>query len=137
MKLRNLSKNITPFPMTSLDTVEKAYELFGKGDIDSLRLLMDDEISFITYGDYSHAGSYVGPDEVIDKNFSVLAQNIPTLSITPTRLWESEGTIFVRVELTDGELKTDSIHVWTLEGEKLKTFEAFEDTQTVAKMIKA
>ena len=43
----------------------------------------------------------------------------------------------MRVELTDGELKTDSIHVWTLEGEKLKTFEAFEDTQTVAKMIKA
>ena len=43
----------------------------------------------------------------------------------PTRLWESKGTIFVRVELTDGELKTDSIHVWTLEGEKLKIFEAF------------
>ena len=111
--------------MTSLETVENAYELFGKGDIDSLRLLMDDEISFITYGDYSHAGSYVGPDEVIEKNSSVLAQNIPTLSIPPTRLWESKGTIFVRVELTDGELKTDSIHVWTLEGEKLKIFEAF------------
>ena len=55
--------------MTSLETVENAYELFGKGDIDSLRLLMDDEISIITYGDFSHAGSYVRPDEVIEKNF--------------------------------------------------------------------
>jgi len=123
--------------MTSLETVEKAYELFAKGDIDGLRLLMDDKISFITYGDYSHAGSYVGPDEIIEKNFSVLAQNIPTLSLTPTRLWESEGTIFVRVSLTDGDLKTDSIHVWTLQDEKLKTFEAFEDTQTIARMIKS
>ena len=123
--------------MTSLETVEKAYELFAKGDIDGLRLLMDDKISFITYGDYSHAGSYVGPDEIIEKNFSVLAQNIPTLSLTPTRLWESEGTIFVRVSLTNGDLKTDSIHVWTLQDEKLKTFEAFEDTQTIARMIKS
>jgi ketosteroid isomerase-like protein len=70
--------------MTNLEIVEKAYDLFGKGDMDSLRSLMDDKISFITYGDYSHAGSYVGPDEVIEKNFSVLAQNIPTLSITPS-----------------------------------------------------
>ena len=123
--------------MTNLEIVEKAYDLFGKGDMDSLRPLMDDKISFITYGDYSHAGSYVGPDEVIEKNFSVLAQNIPTLSITPIRLWESEGTIFVSVEATDGDIKSDSIHVWTLEGEKLKTFEAFEDTQTIAKMIKS
>ena len=123
--------------MTDLEIVERAYDLFGKGDMDSLRSLMDDEISFITYGDYIHAGSYVGPDEVIEKNFSALAQNIPTLSITPIRLWESEGTIFVRVEATDGDIKSDSIHVWTLEGEKLKTFEAFEDTQTIAKMIKS
>jgi ketosteroid isomerase-like protein len=123
--------------MTNLEIVEKAYDLFGKGDMDSLRALMDDKISFITYGDYSHAGSYVGPDEVIEKNFSVLAQNIPTLSITPIKLWESGGTIFVRVEATDGDIKSDSIHVWTLEGEKLKTFEAFEDTQTIAKMIKS
>jgi ketosteroid isomerase-like protein len=123
--------------MTNLEIVEKAYDLFGKGDMDSLRALMDDKISFITYGDYSHAGSYVGPDEVIEKNFSVLAQNIPTLSITPIKLWESGGTIFVRVEATDGDIKSDSIHVWTLEGEKLKTFEAFEDTQAIAKMIKS
>ena len=129
--------NSYKFVMTDLEIVERAYDLFGKGDMDSLRSLMDDEISFITYGDYSHAGSYVGPDEVIEKNFSALAQNIPTLSITPIRLWESEGTIFVRVEATDGDIKSDSIHVWTLEGEKLKTFEAFEDTQTIAKMIKS
>ena len=129
--------NSYEFVMTDLEIVERAYDLFGKGDMESLRSLMDDKISFITYGDYSHAGSYVGPDEVIEKNFSVLAQNIPTLSITPIRLWESEGTIFVRVEATDGDIKSDSIHVWTLEGEKLKTFEAFEDTQTIAKMIKS
>jgi hypothetical protein len=41
------------------------------------------------------------------------------------------------VEATDGDIKSDSIHVWTLEGEKLKTFEAFEDTQAIAKMIKS
>ena len=123
--------------MTNLEIVEKAYQLFGEGDIESFRLLMDDQVSFITYGDYAFAGSYVGPDEIIEKNFAVLAQSIPTLSLKPIRYWECDGTIFVRVVLTDGTLETESIHMWTVEGEKLKSFEAFEDTQTIAKMVKS
>ena len=47
--------------MTNLEIVEKAYQLFGEGDIENFRLLMDDQVSFITYGDYAFAGSYVGP----------------------------------------------------------------------------
>ena len=69
--------------MTNLEIVEKAYQLFGEGDIENFRLLMDDQVSFITYGDYAFAGSYVGPDEIIEKNFAVLAQSIPTLSLKP------------------------------------------------------
>ena len=37
------STKLTPFPdLTNLETVEKAYQLFGEGDIESLRQLMDD-----------------------------------------------------------------------------------------------
>ena len=123
--------------MTNLETVEKAYQLFGEGDIESLRQLMDDQVSFITYGDYAFAGSYNGPTEIIEKNFSVLAQSIPTLSLKPIRYWECDDTIFARVLLTDGSLKTESIHMWSVQDNKLKTFEAFEDTQTIAKMVKS
>ena len=123
--------------MTNLETVEKAYQLFGAGDIESLRQLMDDQVSFITYGDYAFAGSYNGPTEIIEKNFSVLAQSIPTLSLKPIRYWECDDTIFARVLLTDGSLKTESIHMWSVQDNKLKTFEAFEDTQTIAKMVKS
>ena len=58
--------------MTNLETVEKAYQLFGAGDIESLRQLMDDQVSFINYGDYAFAGSHIGPSEIIERTFRFL-----------------------------------------------------------------
>ena len=123
--------------MNNIELVKSAYESFGKGDMETFKSLLSDQFVFKVPGEYSHAGVFNGADDVIENCFSKLKQNIPSFHVTPVQFWESGDTVFVKVELKSDDMSTDGLHMHVVSDGKAQSFEAFEDTQAIAKAVKS
>ena len=123
--------------MNNIELVKSAYESFGKGDMETFKSLLSDQFVFKVPAEYSHAGVFNGADDVIENCFSKLMQNIPSFHLTPVQFWESDDTVFVKVELKSDDMLTDGLHMHVVSDGKAQSFEAFEDTQAIAKAVKS
>ena len=120
--------------MDNLELVKLAYESFGKGDMETFSSLLSDQFVFKVPGDFEHAGEFTGAEDVITNCFAKLVENIPSFTVTPIQFWEAEDTVFVKVEIKGEGLSTDGLHMHVVTDGKAQSFQAFEDTQIVAKM---
>ena len=120
--------------MDNLELVKLAYESFGKGDMETFSSLLSDQFVFKVPGDFEHAGAFTGAEDVITNCFAKIVENIPSFTVTPIQFWEAEDTVFVKVEIKGEGLSTDGLHMHVVTDGKAQSFQAFEDTQIVAKM---
>ncbi len=116
---------------TNEQVVKNAYSTFAAGDMEAWRDLHSDDLSFTIYGDLPQSGTHHGTDAVIANVFEVIPQYWPGFSLEHISIDSVDDKVYVVNRMTAEGLDTYALHLFTLEGGKIKTFTAFDDTDSL------
>jgi len=119
----------------NLGIVENLYQAFANGTVKDITSLMDEDVEWLVAGPATipFAGSYCGKSEV-ERFFSNAISQIEVVEQTIDRYIPSGNTVAVliyehmRVKSTGKEYRTNAVHLYVLENEKIVRFEEFVDT---------
>lgn len=119
------------------EIIEKLYAGFAAGDVPTVLGAMDPEISWTEAAGFPYAGTYVGPDAVLQNVFMRLATEWEGFAAVPST-YVSEGETVVAIgeysgtyNATGKSMKTPMVHVWTLKDGRIVNFVQHCDTVLV------
>jgi ketosteroid isomerase-like protein len=118
----------------NLQVVQKAYECFGRGDLDGIFDLLLDRVSWVTpeVEGAPHYGSKHGKDGAREFFHGLMASEIFEV-FEPRQFLADEDRVFVlgrfviTVRATGKTWESDWIHMFTLEDGKIAAFREFFD----------
>jgi ketosteroid isomerase-like protein len=122
----------------NVDIVRRGYEAFGRGDLDSLLSLFDDNIEWISSGpaDLPTAGTRRGREQV--REFFNAVNEVFDIQRFEPQTFIAQGDRVVvlgedssRVKATGKTIDGQWAHVFTLAGEKVIGFREYVDTAAV------
>ena len=120
---------------SNVDVVRKGYEAFGRGDLNGLLALLDEQISWVAPGppELATSGRRTGRQEV-GAFFGTLNEIFDIQRFEPTDFIAQGDRVVVlgsetaRVRANDAVVDLDWVHVFTLRGGKVVAFQEFFDT---------
>jgi hypothetical protein len=77
---------------TNKQLIQGAYQAFAEGDVPKVLGLMDDKIEWTEAEGFPLAGTYVGPQAVVDGVFMRLGEIGDEFTVTPTRFLTEDDT---------------------------------------------
>lgn len=121
--------------MNNTEIVKKAYECFGRGDIEALMELYSDDVSWETpkVDNASYTGSRRGK-EAVSEFFELLAKSETFSKFEPTEFIAEGDKVVVlgrseaNVIATGKTFSTEWVHISTLSDGKISGFKEFFDT---------
>ncbi len=128
----------------NLDVVRRGYDAFGRGDIDALLELFDEQIQWVTPGpsELATSGRRTGRQEV-GQFFASVNELFDVQRFEP-RDYIAQGDRVVvlgveaaRVRSTGKMLELDWVHVFTMRTGKVIAFQEFFDTAAVVAAMSA
>ncbi len=128
----------------NLDVVRRGYDAFGRGDIDALLELFDEQIQWVTPGpsELATSGRRTGRQEV-GQFFASVNELFDVQRFEP-RDYIAQGDRVVvlgveaaRVRSTGKLLELDWVHVFTMRTGKVIAFQEFFDTAAVVAAMSA
>ena len=128
----------------NLDVVRRGYDAFGRGDIDALLELFDEQIQWVTPGpsELATSGRRTGRQEV-GQFFASVNELFDVQRFEPREYIAQGDRIVVlgeetaRVRATGKTLDLDWVHVFTLRNGKVVAFQEFFDTAAVVAAMSA
>jgi ketosteroid isomerase-like protein len=124
--------------MSNVDVVRGAYESFAAGDVPAVLATFDDKIEWTEAAGFAYAGTYIGPQAVVDGVFMRLGTEWDGFSAVPEQII-SEGDTVVSIGWYGGTYRSTGkpvharfAHVWKLADGKVVTFEQIVDTVKTA-----
>jgi ketosteroid isomerase-like protein len=128
----------------NVEIVRRGYEAFGRGDIDTLLSLLDENIEWTTPGppELPTAGTRRGRQQVGE--FFQLLDDVFEIQRFDAKAFISEGDRVVvlgddtsRIKATGKVLDAQWAHVHTLKGGKIVSFQEYLDTAAVVAELRA
>ena len=116
------------------EIIEQAYASFGAGDIPAALAAFADDIRWVEPDGLPYAGTYVGPQAVLEGVFMRLGQIGDHFSVVPERFVADGDTVVALGHLawkhkdTGAPALVKTAHVWTFEGGKATSFLQHVDT---------
>ena len=128
----------------NLDVVRRGYDAFGRGDINALLELFDDQIQWVTPGpsELATSGRRTGRQEV-GQFFALVNELFDVLRFEPKEYIAQGdrivvlGTEAARVRSNGKMLELDWVHVFTMRTGKVVAFQEFFDTAAVVAAMSA
>jgi len=127
--------------VTNLEVVQRAYEAFGRGDVEAVVAALDQQIEWIE-GDVDglpYAGTHHGVEAVVNNVFAQMPTTYDEFALAPQQWVDGGGTIVMLGEITlrkDGREATQRVaQVWTMRDGRAVRFESFSDTLQTARML--
>ncbi len=126
--------------ITNKEIVEGAYANFAKGDIPAALAVMDESIEWTEADGYVLAGTYVGPQAVVEGVFMRLGEVGDQFTISPDQLVADGDTVVAlgtcswKHKATGAPATVKMVHVWTVEDGKLARFQQHIDTVKVREL---
>ncbi len=117
------------------------YERFAAGDVAAVVAAFADDISWTEAEGFPLAGTYVGPQAVVDNVFMRLGEFSDNWSVVVERLVADGNTVVADGKYTWNNKESGQpcearmAHVWTLEGGKATAFLQHVDTLRVREQI--
>jgi uncharacterized protein len=114
----------------SKQTLERLYDAFGRGDMETVGATYADDIEWRVNGPSPVAGTYRGRDAVFEFFGEMMAQYEGTLSVEVTAMTADDEHGFVRVKETasrPAEVSYSGIHAWRFRDGRCAGFESFYD----------
>jgi uncharacterized protein len=119
---------------TNIDIVRAHYAASARGNIDEMMANVSPEVRWTEMAGFPCAGTWIGPQAVVDNVFTVLGREwigyrfeLQTL-IDGGEQIVGVGTYRGTYRATGKEMEVRVAHVWKLRGGKIVAFEQFTDT---------
>ena len=123
--------------MTSKELVQKAYDCFATGDMDTFRTLYHADVVVKTNGMHKFSGTYNGLDNWMNNNLMHVPTHFDNFKIE-SKLVIAEGDyVFVLAHGTATGMDGDFGHLFKVENEKITEFHLLDDSQKIAHAMKA
>jgi len=120
--------------MGNVDIVRGAYESFAAGDVPAVMAALDEEVEWTEAAGFAYAGTYVGPQAVLDGVIMRLATEWDGVSVTPDEL-VGDGDTVVSIGWYGGPFRETGkqvharfAHVSTFADERIVRFEQIVDS---------
>jgi hypothetical protein len=125
---------------TNKEFVETAYANFAQGDVPAALAAMDESIEWTEADGFPLAGTYVGPQAVLEGVFMRLGEIGDDFALAFDQ-FVAEGDTVVALgnyswkhKVTGAPAKVKMAHVWTVADGKLATFQQHVDTLRVSEL---
>ncbi len=125
---------------TNKEIVEGLYESFAHGDVPAVLGAMADDIQWSEADGFPLAGTYVGPQAVLEGVFMRLGEIGEEFAAVPDQ-FVAEGDTVVALGNYNWKRKSSGepavvkmVHVWTIEGGKAVNFQQHVDTVKVREL---
>lgn len=128
--------------MTNKEIIQKLYENFASGDVPTVLAAFDNEISWTEADGFPLAGTYIGPQAVLEGVFMRLGEFSDDWGVVVDRLVADGDTVVADGKYTWNHKESGKpcqvrmAHVWTLANGKATTFLQHVDTAVVRELIK-
>jgi ketosteroid isomerase-like protein len=122
---------------TNKEIVQGAYASFAQGDVPAALAAMDESIVWTEADGFPLAGTYVGPQAVLEGVFMRLGEigdefaPVPDQYIAEGDTVVALGTYSWKHKSTGAPAQVKMVHVWTVADGKLATFQQHVDTVKV------
>lgn len=122
---------------TNKEIVEDAYASFATGDVPAALAAMADDIEWTEADGFPLAGTYVGPQAVLEGVFMRLGEIGDDYAVVPQSFIADGETVVVlgsyswKHKVTGEPASVKMAHVWTLRGDKAVAFQQHVDTVKV------
>lgn len=127
--------------MTNLQTIQALYAGFAAGDMPAILGNMAPDIAWTEAEGYPYAGTFHGPQAIVDGVFIKLATEWDGYQAVPER-YVSDGDDVVALGHYSGTYKATGksfrapfVHAWTLQGGKIVRFVQYVDTVLVQRAL--
>ncbi|MBM3773297.1 MAG: nuclear transport factor 2 family protein [Acidimicrobiia bacterium] len=126
---------------TNKEIVQGLYKSFAKGDVAAVVAAFDKDIHWTEADGFPLAGTYVGPQAVVERVFMRLGEFSDNFSVVPTRFVAdgdtvvADGTYTWNHKVSGKPAEVRMAHVWTLTGGKVTRFLQHVDTAKVRELI--
>jgi ketosteroid isomerase-like protein len=127
--------------MTNKEIIQALYQRFTSGDVPAVTAKFDDDITWIEADGFPLAGTYVGPQAVVENVFMRLSEFSNNWAVVVDLLVADGDTVVANGKYTwnhkdSGEpCEVRMAHVWTLAGGKATAFLQHVDTVVVRELI--
>jgi len=114
--------------------IMSVYAAFARGDMPSVLGAMAPSFSWTEPEGNPYAGTYVGPDAVLQGVFMKLGTEWDGFAVVPQEFIAEANTVVTLGEMsgtykaTGKSFKTPFVHVWKFSGDRLQSFTAHMDT---------
>ena len=128
---------------TNSDLVRSLYEAFGRGDVPTVLAALAPKIEWIDAEGFPTAGTYIGPDAVVNEVFGPLMSDWDGFSVTANELIDGGDTIVSlgryagTFKATGKAMSADFAHVWTLRDQTVVRFRQYVDSPLVQEAMKS
>lgn len=127
----------------NLEVVQKGYEAFGRGDLNTLLSLLDENVEWISPGpaDFPPAGRRRGRQAVAEF-FKVLSDTVEILDFEPREFIAKGDRVIVlgrdsaRVKATGNAVPFEWVHTFRLQDGKVVTFQEYGDTAAMVSELR-
>jgi ketosteroid isomerase-like protein len=128
--------------MTNKEIIQDLYQNFASGDVPAVVSGFSDNISWTEADGFPLAGTYIGPQAIVEGVFMRLAEFSNNWGVVVDRLVADGDTVIANGKYTWNHKESGEpcavrmAHVWTLEDGKATAFLQHVDTAVVRDLIK-
>ena len=114
--------------MTNKEIIQRLYQNFATGDVPAVLGAFADDIAWTESDGFPLAGTYIGPQAVLENVFMRLATLGDNWTVNVSRLIAegdtvvADGTYSWKHKETEEPCEVRMAHIWTLADGKVKTF---------------
>lgn len=127
----------------NLDSLRSLYDAFAVGDVPAVLAVLDANIEWTEAEGFPYAGTYRGPDAVVQGVFMPLGTEWDGYSVVPSDFVDG-GEKVVALGMYSGTYKATGkafrapfAHVWQFRNGKAVSFQQFTDTVVVQEALKS
>ena len=128
--------------MTNKEIIEELYKSFASGDVPAVLAKFDDNIAWTEADGFPLAGTYLGPQAVLENVFMRLSEFSNDWAVVVEQLVADGDTVVANGKYTWNHKESGEpcaarmAHVWTLADGKATAFLQHVDTAVVRDLIK-
>ena len=128
--------------MASKLIIQELYESFASGDVPAVISGFDEDITWTEADGFPLAGTYIGPQAVVEKVFMRLGEFSDNWAVVVDRFIADGDTVVADGKYTWNHKESGKpcevrmAHVWTLKNGKISSFLQHVDTAMVRELIK-